>query len=66
MTIQSYRELEVTRMKLRGLEEQYNREKHVRAENTYVQQLTLRSLKKWINRLTEEIARFEAHAKTSK
>ena len=64
MTLRSPRELEVTRQKLRQLEEQYKLEEQ-EGDKSYAHELTLRSLKKWINRLTEEIARFKAHAKSS-
>ena len=55
MPINSPRQLEVTREKLRQLEEQYKLEEQERDES-YAHELTLRSLKKWINRLTAEIA----------
>jgi hypothetical protein len=60
MTLQSKRELEVTREKLRGLEQQYAATQAAPAENSYTQELTLRSLRRTINQLKEEIARFEA------
>ncbi len=60
MTLQSKRELEVAREKLRGLEEQYATTQAAPEENTYAKELTLRSLRRTINQLKEEIARFEA------
>jgi replicative DNA helicase len=60
MSIESKRELEVTRKKLRGLEELYEKTRTAADGNDYAQQLTLRSLRRNINQLKEEIARFEA------
>jgi len=60
MSLQSKRELEVTREKLRGLEEQYTAALTEEGENTYARELTLRSLRRTITQLKEEIARFEA------
>jgi hypothetical protein len=59
MTLQSQRELEVTREKLAWLEEQYAEAKRRPGENPHVRELTLRSLKRWINKMKEEIIRFE-------
>jgi len=63
MTIRSHHELEITKTKLHQLQAQYERSKQEPASNPRVQELSLRSLKRWINRLTEEIIRFEAHAR---
>jgi hypothetical protein len=60
MTLQSKRELEVTRAKLSGLEQQYSATLAAPTGNTYTRDLTLRSLRRTINRMKEEIARFEA------
>ena len=57
-------ELENTRKKLRMLEEQYADAQARPSEDDHVRRLTLRSLKRLINQLTEEIVRFEAHAKS--
>jgi len=62
MRLQSKRELEVTRQKLRMLEEQYQAARTRSGTDEHVRELTLRSLKKLINQLKEEIARFERHA----
>jgi hypothetical protein len=59
MSLQSKRELEVTREKLRGLEQLYEKTAAEAGEQTYARQLTLRSLKRSINQFREEIARFE-------
>jgi hypothetical protein len=60
MSIQSTRQLENTRRKLRMLE---GRLKGLDAEpvaNPQTRELTRRSLKKLVNQLKEEIARFES------
>ena len=56
-------ELENTREKLRMLQEQYSAAQTRTCENRQARQLTLRSLKKLINQLTEEVVRFESRAK---
>ena len=65
MDLKNDRELEVTREKLRLLETWYDAEKKEPSDNEYLRELTLRSLKRHINQLTEEIIRYEAR-KTSK
>jgi CobQ-like glutamine amidotransferase family enzyme len=62
MNLESQLELEVTREKLSGLELVYAATLAEPGEKTYARELTLRSLKRTINQLKEEIARFEAHA----
>jgi hypothetical protein len=52
-------ELEMTRKKLQGLEEVYAARQAAR-KSASSKQLTLRSLRRTINQLKEEIARFEA------
>lgn len=64
MTLQSNRELEVTRRKLHDLEQLYEQTRKSPAENGYARELTLRSLRRTINQLTEEIARFETRTST--
>ena len=61
MNLQSERELNATREKLRLLEERYeaNSREH-RDGDGRVREISMRSLKKLINQLKEEIARFEA------
>ena len=61
MNLQNTRELEVTREKLKDLEELYQTKQREPSENAYLRELTLRSLKRLINQLTEEIVRFEVH-----
>ena len=66
MDLKSTRELEVTRKKLRALEERYEAIRNEAVTNKYARQLTLRSLKSMINQLTEEIVRFEGRATGSR
>ncbi len=60
MSLQSKRELDVTREKLSELERLRATTLAAPSANTYARELTLRSLSRTINRLKEEIARFEA------
>ena len=62
MTLQSHRELEATREKLRLLEQRYEANKREQGGDKHVRELSMRSLKRLINQLKEEIARFESHA----
>ena len=64
MTLESYRELELTREKLRSLEEHYEEVRQKPTENEHLRELTLRSLRQFMNQLKEEITRFESHAAT--
>jgi hypothetical protein len=61
MELKDERELEVTREKLQSLEARYQAVKQDSGEDAHIQELTLRSLKRMINQMKEEIARFEAH-----
>jgi DNA-binding transcriptional regulator YbjK len=62
MNLQSRRELEATREKLRLLEERYEAHKREPAGDEHVRELSMRSLKQLINQLKEEIARFESRS----
>ena len=62
MRIESRRELEVTRAKLKLLEERLAAVKAEPAENRRSQEWSVRSLTQTINQLKEEIARFESRA----
>ena len=62
MELKDEYEVEVTRSKLKMLEERFEASRLEPAENTHVHELSLRSLKRMINQLKEEIARFESHA----
>ena len=61
MSLNSSAELEVTRAKLRLLEESYEAARLDKTGTAHTQELELRSLKQLINQLKEEIARSEAH-----
>lgn len=65
MSIENRRQLENTRRKLQELEQLYTKKVHGPATSAHVRELTLRSLKKRINQLKEEIARFEAHSRST-
>ena len=62
MTIENRRQLENTRAKLQELEQLDAQTRQGRAAGAHVRELTLRSLKKRINRFEEEIARFEVRS----
>ena len=62
MSLQSHRELEATREKLRMLEERYEADKREEGVDDHVRDLSMRSLKRLINQLKEEIARFESRS----
>jgi uncharacterized small protein (DUF1192 family) len=60
MTLRSQKELDVSREKLRLLEDRYESSRATAGTVSHAQALSLRSLKQLINQLKEEIARFEA------
>jgi hypothetical protein len=60
MNLQSHRELEATRERLRLLQDYYEANKHEQGGDEHVRELSRRSLKRLINQLKEEIARFES------
>lgn len=60
MNLQNIRELEVTREKLRLLEQRYEACKWQVGGNDNISELSQRSLKRLMNQLKEEIARFES------
>lgn len=62
MSLQSHRELEATREKLQVLEERYEANKREEGGDEHVRELSMRSIKRLINQLKEEIARFESHS----
>jgi hypothetical protein len=61
MTLTSQRELLATREKLRRLEERYAANQGDSSGPDHAGDLSQRSLKRLINQLKEEIARFESH-----
>ena len=54
-------ELANTRAKLARVEARFEVLRHDTVEDTHVREVTMRSLKRFINQLKEEIARYEAH-----
>jgi len=60
MTLDNQSELANTRIKLRELQERYETLRADKSEDPRVRRLTMMSLKRLINQLTEEIARFES------
>ena len=60
MDLKDEQELNVTRQKLRILEESYEASRREPTDNPHIDELSLRSLKRMINQLKEEIARYEA------
>jgi len=60
MTLANSAELVNTQEKLRELKERYEELRLDLSEDPRVRKLTLHSLKRLINQLTEEIARFES------
>ena len=62
MIQESTHEIEATRAKLRLLEERYDLERHHEGGDEHVRELSLRSLKRLINQLKEEIVRFQSRS----
>ena len=62
MGLKNELELRVTRGKLRILEERLEAARLEISEDPRGHELSMRSLKRMINQMKEEIARFEAHA----
>jgi hypothetical protein len=62
MGLKDERELEVTRGKLRVLEERLAAARTEPRDNPRAHELSLRSLTRMINQRKEEITRFQAHA----
>lgn len=61
MKLKNDQELVNTRAKLQRLEEIYRETTEDTSENPRVREISMRSLKRLINQLKEEIAVFEAH-----
>ena len=62
MELKDEYELEVTRSKLKVLQDRFDASRLEPTENARVRELSLRSLKRMINQLQEEIARFESRS----
>lgn len=65
MSIHNQQEREVTQQKLRWLSERVAALQQEAADNPRVRELSVRSLRKMIKQLKEEIARFEARVSSS-
>jgi hypothetical protein len=65
MSLQSKRQLENTRTKLKLLEDRLRDLDAEPVANVRTRELTRQSLKKLVNQLKEEIVRFEAHQVTA-
>ncbi len=61
MSLRNDRELANTRRKLRVLEEGYEEARGDAEGDEHLRELEMESLKRLINQLKEEIARYEAH-----
>jgi len=61
MRLRSELELANTRQKLRELEDRFEELRNDAAEDPHVREVTLRSLKRVINQLKEQITLFEVH-----
>lgn len=61
MTLKNDRQLANTRRKLRLLEESIEEARSDPEEDEHLREVTVESLKRMINQLREEIARYEAH-----
>jgi ribosome-interacting GTPase 1 len=60
MELKDEREAKVTREKLGSLEARYQSVSQDPGTDAHIQELTLRSLKRMINQLKEELARYES------
>ena len=60
MDLKNDRELEVTREKLRMLQSHYEASRLDTTDDPHVRELSLRSIKRMINQLKEEIVRYES------
>ena len=60
MSLQTHRALQTAREKLRVLEQRYEANKHDQRGDEHVRELSMRSLRRLMNQLKEEIARFES------
>jgi hypothetical protein len=65
MNIESRREMEITRAKLKLLEERLAALRQEPVENRRAHEWSVRSLTQTINQMKEEIARFESRAKSA-
>jgi hypothetical protein len=66
MTLDNETELANTRTKLKELQARYEALRLDQSEDPRVRRLTMMSLKRLINQLTEEITRFESRAQATR
>lgn len=66
MSLSNDQELANTQAKLRHLEQRYAAVQADAAEDPRVRELTMHSLKKLINQMKEEIARYQSHQPAGK
>ncbi len=62
MDLKDEREVEVTREKLRLLESRHDALRREPATDAHIRELTLRSLKRMINQMKEEVVRFQSRS----
>ncbi len=62
MKLENWRQVDNTRKKLRLLQEQYEKIQQTPADDQRLRDLTLQSMKTFMNQLQEEIMVFECHA----
>lgn len=65
MALKNDFELENTRKKLRLLEERYEESLRETGGDEYLRAVSRRTVKRWINRMTEEIIRYEIQKKVA-
>jgi flagellar biosynthesis chaperone FliJ len=66
MTLRNERELDNTKRKLRLLEESYEEARTDTEDDEHLREVEMESLKRLINQLKEEIARYQAHQPSSR
>lgn len=64
MPLRSQREVQVTLQKINELERLYESTRADSSQNEHQRELTLRSIRKTINSMREEVSRFKARAGT--
>jgi hypothetical protein len=64
MKLETREHVENSRAKIRLLEERYRANEEEASPMTEVRRLTMRSLRRMINQMTEDIVRFESRAET--
>jgi hypothetical protein len=65
MNLTSERDVEATQQKIRLLEARYEELRRQAADDAHVRALTLRSLKRVVNQMQEDIVRYRSRAATT-